>query len=143
MDMPGVLWPKFDDRLTGENLAATGAIKDAVIDTEELGMILAARLYSLYPDMFCARYKLSPEDIDGLDAYDLLCEVGRKRGFLVSGGDINTERTALMLLEEFRSAKIGRITLEAPDEVPPQPAKTSSEPDGAERLCDDNSVAGV
>ncbi len=143
MDMPGVLWPKFDDRLTGENLAATGAIKDAVIDTEELGMILAARLYSLYPDMFCARYKLSPEDIDGLDAYDLLCEVGRKRGFLVSGGDINTERTALMLLEEFRSAKIGRITLEAPDKVPLQPAETSSAPDGAERLCDDNSEAGV
>ena len=93
--------------------------------------------------MFCARYKLLPEDIEGLDTYDLLCEVGRKRGFLVSGGDINTERTALMLLEEFRSAKIGRITLEAPDKVPLQPAETSSAPDGAERLCDDNSEAGV
>lgn len=115
LDMPGVLWPKFEDRLTGENLAATGAIKDAVIDTEELGMILSRRLFETYTDMFCARYKLSPEEIRDLDSYDTLCAVGKKRGFLVSGGEINTERTALMLLEEFRSAKIGRITLERPD----------------------------
>ena len=115
LDMPGVLWPKFEDKVTGENLAVTGAIKDTVVDTEELGMILAARLFELYPDLFCARYKLTPDEADGLDPYDLLCAVGKKRGFLVSGGDINTERTALMLLEEFRSAKIGRITLEVPD----------------------------
>lgn len=115
LDMPGVLWPKFEDRLTGENLASTGAIKDAVIDTEELGMILSRRLFQLYPEMFCARYKLAAEDIAELDSYDTLCAVGKKRGFLMSGGEINTERCALMLLEEFRSAKIGRISLEKPD----------------------------
>lgn len=114
LDMPGVLWPKFDDRLTGENLAATGAIKDAILDTEEIGMILAKRLFDLYPALFCERYKLNADDIAELDAYDLLCAVGKKRGFLMSGGEINTERCALMLLEEFRSAKIGRISLERP-----------------------------
>ncbi len=114
LDMPGVLWPKFEDRLTGENLAATGAIKDAILDTEELGMILAKRLLELYPQLFCERYKLAEAEVSELDAYDLLCAVGKKRGFLVSGGDINTERTALMLLEEFRNCKIGRITLERP-----------------------------
>ncbi len=115
LDMPGVLWPKFEDRLTGENLAATGAIKDQILDTEEIGMILAKRLYDIYPAEFCARYKLNADDLCELDSYDLLCAVGKKRGFLVSGGDINTERTALMLLEEFRSAKIGRLSLERPN----------------------------
>lgn len=115
LDMPGVLWPKFEDRLTGENLAATGAIKDKIIDTEELGMILAKRLFDLYPDEFCTRYKLVREDIEELDSYDLLCAVGKKRGFLISGGEINTERAALMLLEEFRSSKIGRLSLERPE----------------------------
>ena len=115
LDMPGVLWPKFEDVVTGENLAATGAIKDQILDTEELGMILAKKLYDLYPNEFCARYKLIPEDLQELDSYDLLCAVGKKRGFLISGGDINTERTALMLLEEFRSSKIGRLSLERPE----------------------------
>ena len=115
LDMPGVLWPKFEDVLTGENLAATGAIKDQIIDTEELGMILAKRLFELYPAELCSRYKLNADDICDLDSYDLLCAIGKKRGFLISGGDINTERTALMLLEEFRSAKIGRLSLERPE----------------------------
>lgn len=117
LDMPGVLWPKFEDRLTGENLAVTGAIRDAILDTEELGMILAKRLFDLYPELFCERYKLIPDEISELDAYDLLCAVGKKRGFLVSGGEINTERTAIMLLDEFRSAKIGRISLEVPQDA--------------------------
>ncbi len=115
LDMPGVLWPKFDDRLTGENLASTGAIKDAILDTEELGMILAKRLLEIVPDKFCTRYKLDYEQISELDSYDLLCAIGKKRGFLVSGGEINTERTAIMLLDEFRSAKIGNISLEKPE----------------------------
>ena len=114
LDMPGVLWPKFEDTLIGENLAATGAIKDQILDTEELGMILAKRIFDLYPKEFCARYKLEEEDICDLDSYDLLCAVGKKRGFLMSGGNINTERAALMMLEEFRSCKIGRISLERP-----------------------------
>lgn len=115
LDMPGVLWPKFDDRLTGENLASTGAIKDAILDTEELGMILAKRLLDIAPDLLCARYKLDYDEVCQLDSWDLLCAIGKKRGFLVSGGEINTERTALMLLDEFRSAKIGKISLEKPE----------------------------
>ncbi len=116
LDMPGVLWPKFEDRLTGENLAATGAIKDAILDTDELGMILSARLLSLYPENFCTRYKLDYEQVCQLDSYDLLEEIGRKRGFLISGGEINLERTALTVLDEFRGIKIGRISLESPEE---------------------------
>ena len=113
MDMPGILWPKFDNRKVGENLAITGAIKDAVVDIEALAVTLCGRLRQLYPDLRCSRYKLdSIENYDDLDDYDLFCLIGKKRGFLVSGGDINTERTAGMLLDEFRSAKIGRITLD-------------------------------
>ena len=115
LDMPGVLWPKFEDRLTGENLALTGAIKDTILDTEELGAILCSRICELYPALFIERYKLSKESIDGKQSYEILEEVGRKRGHLVSGGEVNTERTALMLLDEFRGCKIGRISLEMPE----------------------------
>ena len=113
MDMPGILWPKFDNRKVGENLAITGAIKDAVVDVEGLAVTLCGRLRHLYPELLCTRYKLDPiENYDDLDDYDLFCLIGKKRGFLVSGGEINTERTANMLLDEFRAAKIGRITLD-------------------------------
>ncbi len=110
LDMPGVLWPKFDDRTVGENLALTGAIKDAILDVEELGCVLCGRLRESYPELLTARYKLT--EIPDCDNYDLLQLVGKKRGFLISGGEIDTERTSKMLLEEFRSAKIGRITLD-------------------------------
>lgn len=116
LDMPGVLWPKFEDRITGENLALTGAIKDAILDTEELGAILCSRLIDTAPDLFAARYKLEKEKLVGLKGYEILEAVGRKRGFLISGGEINTERCALMLLDEFRGCKIGRISLERPVE---------------------------
>lgn len=109
LDMPGVLWPKFDSRTVGENLAATGAIKDAILDTESLAMSLCSKLAALYPELLKTRYKLS-ELPDG--AFDILLAIGKKRGFLVSGGDIDSERTANMILEEFRSGKIGRITLD-------------------------------
>ncbi len=111
MDMPGILWPKFDDRKVGENLAITGAIKDAVIDILEVACSLCARLRVLYPEMLCERYKLECLDEDESD-YDLFLRIGKKRGMLISGGEINEERTAGMLLDEFRSAKIGRITLD-------------------------------
>lgn len=114
LDMPGVLWPKFEDEVVGENLAMTGAIRDAILDTEEIAMILASRLMERAPDEFMSRYKLTREETDGLDSYDLFRLVGKKRGFFMSGGEINHMRTAEMLLEEFRSAKIGRITLEEP-----------------------------
>ena len=114
LDMPGVLWPKFEDQTVGENLAMTGAIRDQILDTEEIAMILCRRLMNVAPDKFMARYKLTPEETDGLDAYDLFELVGRKRGLLISGGEINHKRCADMLLDEFRGGKIGRITLEAP-----------------------------
>lgn len=111
LDMPGVLWPKFDDRTVGENLALTGAIKDSILDIESLAAVLCSRLVKSYPALFYARYKLEsiPEE---LQPYQVVELIGKKRGFLVSGGEINTERTANMLLDEFRSGKIGRITLD-------------------------------
>ena len=114
LDMPGVLWPKFEDERVGQNLAMTGAIKDQILDIEEIAMLLCGRLMEVAPKEFMARYKLTEDETDGLDCYDLFELVGRKRGFLVSGGEINHQRTAEMLLEEFRSAKIGRISLEKP-----------------------------
>ena len=115
LDMPGVLWPKFDDPLVGQNLAITGAIKEDVLDVEEVAIILCSRLRTMYPDLFFNRYKLDTlPSPDELDDYDLLSLIGRKRGFLISGGEVNTERTANMLLDEFRAAKIGRISLDPP-----------------------------
>ena len=114
LDMPGVLWPKFEDQIVGENLAMTGAIKDAILDTEEIAMILCSRLMTVAPNEFMARYKLTEGETEGLDSYDLFELVGRKRGFLISGGEINHKRTADTLLDEFRGGKIGRITLEKP-----------------------------
>lgn len=114
LDMPGVLWPKFEDQTVGENLAMTGAIKDQILDTEEIAMILCSRLMNTAPEQFMTRYKLTPEETEGLDSYDLFELVGRKRGFLISGGEINHKRTADALLDEFRGGKIGRISLEKP-----------------------------
>lgn len=113
LDMPGVLWPKFEDQFVGENLAITGAIKDDILDIESIAMALCGKLRNLYPQLLCQRYKLteipSEEEVDN---YDLMCLIGKKRGFLVSGGEVDTERTANMLIDEFRSSKIGRISLD-------------------------------
>ena len=114
LDMPGVLWPKFEDQIVGENLAMTGAIRDQILDTEEIAMILCSRLMKVAPDSFMTRYKLNEDETDGLDSYDLFELVGRKRGLLISGGEINHKRCADMLLDEFRGGKIGRISLEKP-----------------------------
>ena len=114
LDMPGVLWPKFEDNTVGENLALTGAIRDKILDTEELAMILCARMMEVARDAFMTRYKLTDDEVEGLDSYDLFELVGRKRGFLISGGQINHQRCAEMLLDEFRGGKIGKITLELP-----------------------------
>ncbi|MBR3879923.1 MAG: ribosome biogenesis GTPase YlqF [Clostridia bacterium] len=113
LDMPGILWPKFEDRTVGENLALTGAVKDDILDIESLAMVLCNRMKTLYPETLAARYKLGdPESLADMGDYELLCLIGKKRGFLVSGGEINTERTADMLLDELRSSKLGRITLD-------------------------------
>lgn len=114
LDMPGVLWPKFEDQRVGENLAMTGAIKDQILDTEEIAMILCSRLMQVAPEAFMSRYRLTVDETEGLDSYDLFELVGRKRGLLISGGEINHKRCADMLLDEFRGGKIGRITLEKP-----------------------------
>ena len=113
LDMPGILWPKFEERRVGENLALTGAIRDGILDLETLATILCKRLRRLYPEMLSARYKL--DDMSAykeLSDYDLFLAIGKKRGFLISGGEINTERTAITLMDEFRGCKIGRITLD-------------------------------
>ena len=115
LDMPGVLWPKFDDPRVGENLAMTGAIRDQILDTEEIAMLLAARLRGCAPDAFYTRYKLNSEACAELDAYDLFEAVGRRRGFLISGGEVDHKRTADILLDEFRGGVIGRISLERPE----------------------------
>ena len=115
LDTPGVLWPKFEDQTVGENLAVTGAIRDEILDTERMAVILVSRLRAKYPELLSARYKLGDmEQYSDMIDYDLFELIGRKRGFLVSGGEVNTERTAVILLDEFRGGKIGRITLEEP-----------------------------
>lgn len=115
LDTPGVLWPKFDDKIVGERLAFTGAVKDQILDTELLAVRLLDFLRSLKPADFIARFKLEDIDLDAVDSYELLNIIGKKRGMLISGGEINTERAAIMLLDEFRSGKLGRITLEMPE----------------------------
>lgn len=115
LDMPGVLWPKFDDQSVGESLAMTGAVKDEITDTEELAIKLVGRLRALYPDLLCQRYKLGDyENYADLQDWELFEKIGAKRGFLISRGEVDFTRTSSTLLDEFRSAKIGRITLEEP-----------------------------
>ena len=115
LDTPGVLWPRFDDKLVGEHLAFTGAVKDQVVDIELLAVRLLDFLRRLKPEDFISRFKLEATDLDNTDSYDLLRLIGKKRGMLVSGGEIDTERAAIMLLDEFRAGKLGRITVEMPN----------------------------
>lgn len=117
LDMPGVLWPKFDDRTVGENLAITGAIKDTVLELEAVALALVSRMRNMYPALLSERYKLGDmSQYDDIDDYELFRLIGKKRGFLISGGEINEERTANMLLDEFRAGKLGRITIEKVNE---------------------------
>jgi ribosome biogenesis GTPase A len=114
LDTPGILWPKFDSQTVGENLAFTGAIKDDILDREALAANLMHRLCSAAPEKLAERYKieLSPEK----SGPDLLAEAAKKRGFLLPGGVLDTERMAAVLLDEFRGGKLGRITLEEPSD---------------------------
>ncbi len=113
LDMPGVLWPKFEDPEVAERLAFTGAVKDDVVDTEALAARLLLRLNKLYSQNLIDRYKISPLPED--EGYELLEKVGRKRGMLVSGGEVNIERAAITVLDEYRSGLLGKMTLEFPE----------------------------
>ncbi len=121
LDTPGILWPKFEDQSVGLNLAYTGAVKDDILDVETLGCHLMTYLGENYPEALKTAYKLPaiPDREDGENdvawGYRLLEAAGRKRGFLVSGGDVDTERMAKILLDEFRGGKLGRFTLELPE----------------------------
>ena len=123
LDTPGILWPKFEDQSVGLNLAYTGAVKDDILDTETLGCHLMAYLGDHYPEALSTAYKLpgvperEMEENDIAWGYRLLEAAGRKRGFLISGGEVDTERMAKILLDEFRGGKLGRFTLELPEDV--------------------------
>ena len=123
LDTPGILWPKFEDQSVGLNLAYTGAVKDDILDTETLGCHLMAYLGDHYPEALTTAYKLpgvperEPEENDIAWGYRLLEAAGRKRGFLISGGEVDTERMAKILLDEFRGGKLGRFTLELPEDL--------------------------
>ena len=114
LDTPGVLWPKFEDERTALNLAFTGAIKDEIMDTEELSYRLVERLQKHYANELMARYKIERVFEDPLDTLDA---IARKRGCLMSGGHIDYNRIAVILLDEFRGGKIGNISLERVDDV--------------------------
>ncbi|MEG2421497.1 MAG: ribosome biogenesis GTPase YlqF, partial [Oscillospiraceae bacterium] len=110
LDTPGILWPKFEDETIGLHLAFTGAVKDEIMDVETLACRLMILLAQRYPAALLERYKV--EDAKELEGWQILTKAAQKRGFLVSGGEVDTERMANILLDEFRGGKLGRITLE-------------------------------
>lgn len=113
LDTPGILWPKFDDPEVGMMLAYTGAVKEGVIDIEELACRLMELLHEFYPQTLLERYKV--EAPAGTPGWELVEMAGRKRGYLISGGEVNTERMSKVLLDEFRCGKLGKFTLEMPE----------------------------
>ncbi len=115
LDTPGILWPKFEDPEVGMKLAYTGAVKENVIDTEELACKLMELLNKYYPHTLTARYGIEPEA--GMPGYELLEMTGRKRGYLLARGEINTERMAKVLLDEYRNGKLGLFTFEMPEDI--------------------------
>ncbi|MBR2929282.1 MAG: ribosome biogenesis GTPase YlqF [Oscillospiraceae bacterium] len=115
MDTPGILWPKFEDPAVGVKLAFTGAIRDDVLDREELAARLLEYLVAHYPDAVQQRFKITAAD--GENCFELLEAAGRKRGFLISRGEVDFERISRILLDEFRGGKLGVFTLEMPEET--------------------------
>ncbi len=115
LDTPGILWPKFEDETTGLHLAFTGAVKDEVLDVQELAAALLSLLQDRYPQCIRQRYKVEP--LPELAGWELLDQCARKRGMLISGGEADTERMARVLLDEFRGGKLGRFTLERPGDI--------------------------
>ncbi len=115
LDTPGILWPKFEDEFVGRNLAFTGAIRDEVYDVAEVACELCSLLAQIAPQALCEKYKL--QSVDGLMGHEILFDIGKKRGCLISGGDVDYDRAARILLDEFRACKLGKIVLETPDDV--------------------------
>ena len=113
MDTPGILWPKFESQDVALRIAFTGGIKDEIMDIEELACALLKYLVTNYPSELDARYKLD-EDANNLEPFSLLSLIGKKRGCIISGGKVDTFRAANLILDDFRSARIGNITLEIP-----------------------------
>ena len=117
LDTPGILWPKFDDERVGQHLAFTGAIKDNILDIELLAVDLLESFKKDTPDEFLERFKITKDILDENDGYELLQIIGRKRGMVISGGEIDTLRASTMLLDEYRNGKFGKITLEFPEDL--------------------------
>ncbi len=115
LDTPGILWPKFEDPQVGMMLAYTGAVKEGVIDIEELACYLLELLHKFYPQTLADRYKLDAPA--GAPGWELLEQAGRKRGYLLARGEVHTERMAKVLLDEYRGGKLGKFTLEEPEEA--------------------------
>lgn len=115
LDTPGVLWPKFGDNTVAYNLAFSGAIKDQILDIEDVAVKFLETISKLYINNLCERFKFSPEDVNNLSSFELLEYIGRKRGMMMSGGQVDTLRTSNMILDEFRSGKLGKLTLECPE----------------------------
>lgn len=117
LDTPGVLWPKFDDEKVGLHLAFTGAVKDQVLDIELLAIDFLDAMQKAPTQEFLDRFKLKREDIEDIQPYELLELIGKKRGMLISGGEIDTERAANLIMDEYRAGKFGNISLEFPEDL--------------------------
>ncbi len=115
LDTPGVLWPKFDDPDVGDRLAFTGGVKDQILDMEILVCRFLDMMKKNYPERLTERYKIT--DFEDEQSYEILEMIGRKRGMLISGGEVNTERAAVAVLDEYRAGKLGRITFELPEDI--------------------------
>ena len=114
LDTPGVLWPKFEDKTVGDKLAFTGAVKSDVLDSETMAVRLLDFIKDHYAERICARYKI--DTIEGLQSWEILELIGRKRGMLISGGEVDSERASVTLLDEFKKGKLGKFTFEMPED---------------------------
>ena len=119
LDMPGVLWKKFENQKTAINLAFIGSIKDDILDMEEIASELLCEVKQLYPKRLQERYKLTDAQLQN-DRYDLLAEIGKNRGMRISGGEIDLERAAITVVDEFRASKLGSLSLERPVQTEPE-----------------------
>lgn len=115
LDTPGVLWPKFEDKSVGDKLAFIGSVKDEILDSELLAVKLLEVMKQNYPERLTERYKIT--DFSDLQSWEVLELIGKKRGNIIRGGEIDTERTAVMLLDEYRGGKLGVISLESPEDM--------------------------